>query len=469
MIATTSKPLYDQQTSRQVRVAKRLLLIAMGVALAILMLYSYERFDSPLFEYQGMVTRNLPVEFRWAFIVLACVPLLILPIRFTRPSDAASWMMYLIVVMPTASKAAHISRWALDEILLAIVAFVAAYMLFEIVRTRINWTIAPKAEIREYWFTILLPVVVVLGALYAFSLSNFQVRISLDDVYDRRIEARGLVETGSLAGYLLAIMNRAGIPIMMVLFLRKRSWPLFAAMVLSTIALFSFDGQKFTLFLPMASALCYAISKLKRGWQGYAILGIVAAIFVASVAEQELSESYFLSAAIVHRLFGMPAQLGAYYLDFFSANPSVLMTNSAFNIFVDPIYNLSTPRLIGLLYFRDGNNANVNIWMSAFADFYYPGMFLVSFVAAGLFGFIDAISKNYRRPLAYAMCGVIAMIWTQGAMQTSLLSAGVLIMVAFVYVLRDPDAPEVRTDQRVSSVVPARVDRIATTGADTGA
>ena len=128
----------------------------------------------------------------------------------------------------------------------------------------------------------------------------------------------------------------------------------------------------------------------------------------------------------------VPGLLTTYYWEYFSSNPYFMMTDSIIGTFLPfgPLYNYPKARLIGYEYFNNiESNANANIWASGFADFGYPGMIMVSILAALILKVVDSLGYKEKFVFASACSAAIGLGWVNGALHTSLLTNGVLGLI----------------------------------------
>jgi hypothetical protein len=97
-------------------------------------------------------------------------------------------------------------------------------------------------------------------------------------------------------------------------------------------------------------------------------------------------------------------------------------------------------RLIGEVYF--GNleaNANANVWASAFANVGYTGMFGFTVLLGLMFRLIDGMAKHGDFVVTSLMCGMFGLTWTNGGLQTSMLSNGILVTLFVIFFLHPVD------------------------------
>jgi hypothetical protein len=367
---------------------------------------------------------------------------LILPTRIVRPSDYASWFLYLAVVIP-ASFVPPLVVPSREGELTVVATLVVAYLIFELVRCRKPFRIS-NLQIDDTIFRCILPVVLIIIATAIFAHAKFSVNLSLDEtLYDRRLAARQVVGEWSVLVYLTNFAVAVGVPFLIALLLVYRDWLCLPVLVYVAVAIFSFDGEKAALFSPLLflGVGWLSLRQSKRGPRyaapsppaAFHLLVVFVALLVFSLLEPVVLGTSKLATIFVRRLLIMPAQLSTYYFDFWADNPLVWMGDGwlgRLGITHNP-YPYGVPMVIGAQYFGNPDtNANVNMWAAAFAHFGYIGIFATSATAALFLRLLDSLAVVAHGQLRYLTGSILAAsfgaTWTNCAFHTSLLSNGVL-------------------------------------------
>jgi hypothetical protein len=428
---------------------RRCVSLILVLAYLLLLLWCYRDVISPAYSYAGLWYYDLEPEYLFAAVLLTLVPVFILPTRITRPSDYASWFLYLAVVLP-ASFVPPLVVPNRESELTVVTTLVFAYLIFELVRCRKTLKL-PYFQIDDTAFRCILPLVLVIIATAIFAHANFSVNLSFgESIYQRRLAARQVVGEWSPLAYLNNFAVGIGVPFLSALFLIHRDWLSLPVLVYVVVAVFSFDGEKAALFDPILF-LCVGWLSLRHWNRGpmfttpprpsvfYLLAGFLA-VLVFSLLEPVLFGTSNLAIMIVRRELIMPAQLSAYYFDFWADNPLVWMGDGwlgRLGITHNP-YPYGVPMVIGAQYFGSPDtNANVNLWAAAFAHFGYIGTFVTSAAAAFLLRLVDSFAVHGR--LRYLTGCVFAasfgLTWTNCAFHTSLLSNGVLLGIILLAIL----------------------------------
>ncbi|HLP15732.1 MAG TPA: hypothetical protein VK470_05705, partial [Bacteroidota bacterium] len=397
-------------------------------------LFSYIYLISPAYSYMGMKYRELPDRYWVVMFLLAFISFSVVSKRFTRPSDYASWVICMFVIVPGCFIPFFISKQDPFDVLPLPIALVLCFVVFELVRKHF-----PMPRVSDRWtmpgLQLILPIGVTLLAIYTFYVNNFRFSISYDDVYTRRMMARETVVSGTLDSYLISWLSAVGIPISIILATVKKNILYFCVAMFAIISSFSLDGAKSDLFSPLVIILVVTTFAAVRKHGLVAIL-IFLILFVGfSIFEHLQWGTTFVSTVFVRREIVMPAQLTTYYWDYFSRNPFVYLGDSILRFIPDNNTIENVARLIGYKYFGHADtNANVNIFGSGFAQFGYAGMLGASIAGGMIFSLLDRLGTHEKLIPACAIGVTIGVIYTNSAFLTTLLSNGVVLLLLILYV-----------------------------------
>jgi hypothetical protein len=277
---------------------------------------------------------------------------------------------------------------------------------------------------------------VLLSGMIIMLSGGLRLSISLDSVYDRRLDARDMVTSRSAVAYGMSWLSSSIAPILIATGYLRGSVGLLIAGCFGALCLFSFAGTKTDLFCPLFLLLLFGIVRYCGSKFGLVLVGASAVLVVTSVIGFLFFDISFLSTYLVRRQFFVPALLSSYYWDFFSDHPRLYYSQSFLRWLVSSPYDVPMAKLIGDVYYKSlDNHANANIWASAFANGGYAGMALVTAALGMLFRVIDSLAARSDWLLIATMCGMFGVTWTNGALETSLLSNGVALSLAIFYFL----------------------------------
>jgi hypothetical protein len=281
-------------------------------------------------------------------------------------------------------------------------------------------------------------------------------------MYDRRFAARALYNEGALMVYLQGHLDTVLIPFTVALAVVTKRWYYVLVVGAVAVAHLSYDGTKSALFAPCVYCLIALLSQHRFNRQGLILLSGFLATVAAALAEARVFDSALLATYIVRRVLIMPAQLTTYYFEFWRDNPHVMMSDGLLGRLgiVPHYYDRGAALTIGSVYFASPEgNANANLWASGFAHFGYIGVFAASLLAGTILRLIDAFSigeTNRGRYIAGTLVATVAgIVWTNAAIQTSLLSNGIVTAVFLLALFPGKKCSSHRLPAKASSM-PAR-------------
>jgi hypothetical protein len=430
--------------------SKRLGLITVSIAYFYAFVLSYQQMIALLYGYQFFYVRQVPAWYWLTMGTLAVLPTTILDIGFDRVSSLVTWVIYFATVVPCCVVPEMINDGPLMVPLECSLVIVSSFMLLEFVRK------GPLFRFRsfhgyEYLCKILLPAVVIAAGITMMYWDNFRLDIKIGaDNYLHRFEARDIVQSESASGYLLSIFGSTALPMVIGDAIALRSVPLGGIALFGAITTMSFKGGKAEFFAPIICGIAiWVATRQRRAWWSYILAGHVLLLIVSALELFILGTPWMLALGPV-REQAVPAKLTAYYFDFAERNPPLLLRDSSIMRAMGARNPLGQdlPRFVGEQYdLVEGQNANANIWASAQVELPYIGPVLASILAGFMLRLLDSIvaMKGSRRAwiLGASLCAVWSLAWSNGAIQTTLLSNGIVTGLLFLYLLPRQDSGQV--------------------------
>ncbi len=416
-------------------VTNRSIIYGFGILYYIALLLNYRDLISPIFSYNGLTYQPLP-SWVWSYsIILSLAPLHWMPLNFSRPSDFTSWILYLTVVLPANFVSFMVSKLSPQIVVMLPLLLTSSFLLFEFVRTR-RWKIKiPDIAGTSILFSLFLPATTIILAVILFSHTNFTLNISWDDIYVRRLDARNILSQ-TLLGYSEAVLASVLIPIGVIYGIQTKKWAYIAVSLFAVLTIFSLKGSKGLFVTPIVLIGIYKLSLAKRSDIGLKLLAWFNVWVYSALFEAFVLKSNIITLYTVRRMLIIPSQLTVYYWEYFRQNYLYGMQDSRLGWLIPMDLNYSIPRarLIGLEFFGNiETNANANIWATGYADFGVLGMLLTSILAALILKILDNISIGDKFYFACVCSAFIGMVWSQGALYTSMISNGVLLLIFAVW------------------------------------
>lgn len=415
--------------------ASRIAVILLCAALTVALMLSHAAMDSQVFGFLGL--RYVDPGLGWTLFsfATATVPGLWLPMRADRPSQVAYWILYCTVIVPTMFMPFRVldvdpGRIAVftSLVLLSFYGLSLATVLPLVKVKRPDW---PPVSFGTVAGAVLLGM-----TLAVWYYGGFRMDLGLTEIYDRRRAAREIVGQQSFAAYLKGNVASSFQPYAFALGLALRSWWLIGASVFAGLVVFSLEGSKTSALVPFFLVAMLPLLTRYRPQFGMLFPAACVALVAAAYFTFEATRLFHVPTLTTWRLFQVKGLLSSYYFEFFSTHQPTLLGDGILQPFVGRTYELATPRLIGDVYFgSDETNSNANIWASAFGDFGLVGIPLASLVAGVVFRILDSLSANRGFLVPAFMAAFIGMKWSDTAIDTAMLSHGVLATLIVLYLM----------------------------------
>lgn len=399
--------------------------------------YCYVSRISPLFSYLGFVyyapgTSTLALS--WLF---AMTPVLLMPMRLSRPSQVVIWLLYLLVYIPAQIFPRYTLELSSGAFLRLSVVLLVAFMVIVVAQVvptvgikRV--TIAPQ----QYWL-ILIGFSLI---SYAYIVLSFGFRSSIPNianVYDVRLEYREEVANkGPFLAYFILwqgnIVNNLAIARGVI----GRRYSQVALGFLGQLLIFSIAGYKSMFF---SSLMILGVMLAARGggkrfglnvaWGGTLL------ILTATLLDRMLDTIVYTSL-FVRRMIVAPGLVTGFYYEFFSKNPKTLMSQSILSPFFDYPYDTTYNFLIGYYYYgRIDVSMNANFLGDGFANFGFLGVLLAAFALSCLLWIVDCLARDRDLRIVSMVLGITAFSLSNSALPTAIVSHGfgfLLVLLALM-------------------------------------
>lgn len=416
---------------------ERLACVLLCAALTAALMLSHAAMDSKVFGFLGL--RYVDPGWGWTALsfALGTLPGLWMPVRLSRPSEVAYWILYATVVVPTSFLPFRVLDLDFGAVFWFVAAMVGCFYALGFA-CRMPLARIPRPDWDTPTYTALL-LAVLLGVTAAvWYVGGFRVDLGLTDIYARRRAAREVVQQQSFASYLKGNLASALQPFALAVGLAARSWWLVLASVFAGLVVFSLEGSKTSALLPLFLLALWPMLTRQRRRFGLWFCGACFGLVVAAYFAFEATRYFHIPTLTTWRLFQVKGLLSSYYFEFFSSHPPTLLGDGILQPFVGRTYELATPRLIGDAYFgSDETNSNANIWASAFGDFGYAGMGMATVLAGLVFRALDGLAVGRGFLIPAFMAAFIGLKWSDTALDTSILSHGVLATLLLLLLMPD--------------------------------
>lgn len=343
--------------------------------------------------------------------VLAVGPSLVLSLELT-PAAISVWILYLFVYLGIVLVGVHMLG-GLGSYLACVLFYACCLALHGLLASfalpwkhyHVTWT----------WFHAACVLGCLAVILVVWSYSGFTFRLGLEDLYARRMDARGTIGFG---GYFIGPLKIL-LPVIAIQAWREtRSFVWLGLMVMGIMAVFSLDGTKSTLVFPLV--LLLVDWGLDKGRLVTYLLTAVVTVCLLALVEWRFMGTSILADFLVRRIFVAPGLVAAHFWTYQDQ--------------FDSLGNITYE--VGALFFGDEtNNANSNMFAFGLAWGGWIGGFLIAAVSGALVGVFNVFPGERYRGLGVLMATGCALIWAEQFLHTSLLTSGVFMVLVFAWLL----------------------------------
>jgi hypothetical protein len=376
--------------------------------------------------------------------ILSVLPSLWMPMKLTRPSQLAYWVLYITVIIPSMFVPMYAGMNPPVEIGLLMVTLFAGFAIaggsYLLPRFHVGVARVPK---RLFW-TVLAAVTIFLTSWLLIVFRGHLELVSFGVVYELRDAANDVAE-GSLVNYAFMLLSGAINPFLMGYGLYfKRRW-LFVAGALGQILIYSVGGTKGSILSIVFILIIYymfAIRKIPFGIiLPFASLLLLAGTTFSIRFTGNGDVSFFGGIAqfvILMRMLSTNGLLTAQYYDFFQRNPITHLSHiHGVNWFVHYPYSNPVGQEIGLAYAgTTGLDATAHFWATdGIGGFGMSGILFISVACALTFWILDSASKRHDPRLAALVTAYAAYNLANISLFTSLLSGGLGLLIFLLCVM----------------------------------
>jgi hypothetical protein len=421
--------------------ARAPVVLTIGLYIALFQ-WVYVQYLFPTFDYLGFGFNSPPPRYLFLAWVLALSPSLWMPLRLTRPSQLAYWVLYISVFLPSMFVPLYAEMEPDREIAVLMLVFFLAFLVMGLGYRLPLWrTRGIPLSAQAFWKglgTLFAAVAVFLMVVFR---SNLHF-VSFNDLYDLRAAANDI--TNDFADFAFMLLTGAISPFFMGygLFYRRRGLFLWGAA--GQLLAYSVGGTKGSILSLLFIPGMYLLLRVRRIPFGalfslacFALLAVFAGTYLAAGKEPGVALSMVLFV-VFSRTLGMGGLLTAQYFDFFQSNPFTYWSHlKIVNWFVHYPYQYPVGQELGLAYAG-------TIRLDATTHFFatdgieaagLPGLFLIAVFCGIVFWVLDSASQKHDPRLAALITTYAAYNLANISIFTTLLSGGLGLIILLLYLL----------------------------------
>ncbi|WP_146193506.1 hypothetical protein [Corticimicrobacter populi] len=385
--------------------------------------------------YMGYV--SFPIDFEYLFSVAVALVFsgLLMPLVIYRPSDFFGLIYVIFVLLPYMVLYPIRGHVALEDFFLYFFVLSLPVMIVRLVSA-----LTPRVGMLKFidsrTVVGLLFLLCIFGLIYALANPPGSAGFDLASAYDRRLEGREIFTVGSVAAYLnSAIVNGFAPFLAFVAGWRKRSWLLMFAMACG-IGYFYLLGLKAPLlFIVLAYIIGYAARFEKIYMAGKIVCFLLVFMFLAFFVEYVFFGFSQIGDYFIRRAFGVSSYIVSAYFEFMNVDIFYSWSMLDGVESVEPITFLVGEWFLG----APGLNANTNTFVHQLAAggvVMYGGTIIL---VALVFSLLDAVYLSSRNPAVLYVGLSYAILLTEQAASTALVSSGIGFLILLLMFSRVED------------------------------
>jgi O-antigen polymerase len=404
----------------------------------------YKDYLYPTWAYFGFDYNRPSLKSQILAWILAGLPALWMPLKLTRPSQLAYWVLYITVIIPSMFVPMFAGMNSSAEIALLSLCLFSGFAVlgcgYYIPLAKVRSARIP----RQFFWMVFASTAICLTVWLVIAFRAHMQLVSFGEVYDLRDAANDVAE-GSLVNYALMLLTGAINPFLMGYGLYfKRRW-LFVAGAIGQVLIYSILGTKGSVLSIVFVPGIHLLLKFKKISFGL-VLGLASLVILAgaSFSGRFISSgdaSFFsgiIQFVVLMRTLSMNGLLTAQYYDFFQRNPATYFSHiHVVNWFVPYPYHNTVGQEIGLAYAGTTDlNATANFWATdGIAALGLAGILFISVFCALVFWVLDSASQRHPVHLTALLTAYAAYNIANISIFTSLFSGGLALLILLIYLL----------------------------------
>lgn len=405
--------------------------------------WMYVHYLYPVWDYFGFHYERPATGYLLLAWVLSLAPSFWMPMKLTRPSQFAYWVLYIMVFIPSMFVPLYAGLtppWEVAGLMVTLFAGLAitgTSYLIPLGRFR-------PANISRglFWKGFgFIAVVLTLWMIVVFR-NHLQI-VSFLDVADLR-SIQDDVWEGSLVSYAFMCLSGAINPFLMGWGLYYRRKWLFLAGALGQLLVYSVGATKSSILSILFMCSFYVLLRVGRlpfgqklTFGALALMGGASLSYVLSGYEPGPLHTIVLFVVLM-RVFSVNGINTAWYYDFFQHNPHTFYSHvKGVSLFVHYPYQYPIGQEIGLAYTGGTDlDANAPLWATdGMGALGLPGVLIISIFCALVFWILDSASQRHDPRLAALLTMFAALNIANIPFFTSLLSGGLGVLILSLYLM----------------------------------
>lgn len=376
-------------------------------------------------EYLGYVNFSISLEYVSAVLVSILFISLILPKSVEKPSDFFVFLYGIFVIFPYAVLFPIRGLIGLLDFFINFLILIFPVLCIAGI-ARINISANIPVLIGDRKITLIILLLSVFGVVIAYFTAPESAGFDVNNSYDRRLDARDGVASGSMAAYLIAATTNGFGPYLAFQGALRKQLMIVLFSMACGIAVYYFYGVK-TPILIVCVALIIGQGVRTKRIHGFVrlIRNLLACVIVFALIEHFVFGYSFVGDYFVRRALTVPPYIVSAFFEFMDSSQSDIWSAFSGAQTSEPI-----TFVVGEVFLDSpGLNANTNAFLYQLAAngifSYLATIILVAFV----FNILNSAYAAKRQPAMLYLGFLYAILLTEQAATTALVSSGVGFLI----------------------------------------
>lgn len=406
--------------------------------------WMYKSWLSTKYDYLGFEYHSVGISIFIVSHIIAWLPVLIIPLKLSRPSILIYWFLFLMTYIPAVLLPVYIKLNSESDLYILLVSLLIGMIIigsiyyFPVVKFK-------KINIESKSFILAVYILSALFIVYVLIIFKGKMQlVGLDEIYDLRFE-NDVLTNGNLVAYVILALGTCFFPLILAWGCVAKKYLMIFFGSAGQIFLYSTGGAKTYLFSSVIMVIIFfVIHKNKSAFGTKLLYFFILLIFILTFLICYGPDTWQLvvvtiSSIVFMRTICMGGMLTAQYYYFFNTHPKTYYShiNIVGKIINYPYGNVPLGRVVG--YAFTGNdllNSNANFWATdGLAAYGIFGVILVSILCAILFWLLDSVACGHNVTITTLCIIVITMELLNTSIFTTILSGGFGLMILLLYLM----------------------------------
>lgn len=425
---------------------KRLNLFFITIAYIGIIGWGYFSYLEDIWGYFGLHKVEDNLEYYWLLtIVFSIIPVFFIPVKITRPSFFAVWIMYYLTYIPMIIGACFDKQVNEHDRFYICVAYLIGFLLLGAFnKVNLIKTSPSLMPTKYFWLVFNIITFVMLGYIIFLFKDNlsFINFFATEAVYEMRFAGREIESQSPFAGYFIMWLSNVMFPFTYCVGLISKSKYKIIISIIGMIILYMTMANKQYLFILLFLFLIYRL--FRSHYQQKIFIFVMTLLIVSTVLLLAnvyinipvVNQIVFLfSSIILLRTVYTSTMMSVYYNVFFETQPHTYYSHvSGINQLIQYPFNNPLGIEVGTYFVNiEKFNANANFFITdGLAAIGLPGILIMGLICSFIFYLFDSFAKRNSGILGILIISSSAIALMNVSLFTTLISGGLILYIILI-------------------------------------